>query len=80
VESSYSSPSLTNCKTKADASSQTKLSLPPDFDLQNHLGSTYYNEDGLNGSKDISLSSLRRKLFMQVENKNDAEKDPLEIK
>lgn len=43
-------------------------------------GPTYYNQDGLNGSNDISLSSLRRKLFTQVENKNAAEKDQLEIK
>lgn len=38
----------------------------------------YYNRDGLNGSKDISLSSLRRKLFTQVEN-NVAEKEQLGV-
>ncbi|KAK2566458.1 hypothetical protein P5673_009978 [Acropora cervicornis] len=91
-------PATACCKTKADASSQTKLSLPPNFDLQNHISEyvstkqcqhslsktfqfqgnfrvsnlsifldpAYYNQDGLNGSKDMSLSQLRRKLFDQA--------------
>ena len=43
-----------------------------------HLGPAYYNQDGLNGSKDISMSSLRRKLFSQVGNVNEADKGKLE--
>jgi len=78
TESSYLSPNSSGCKVTADASSQTKLSLPPDFDLQNHIGPAYYNQDGLNGSKDISMSSLRRKLFSQVGNVNEADKGKLE--
>ncbi|PFX16855.1 Protein aurora borealis [Stylophora pistillata] len=79
MESSSSSPLPSTSKVKADASCQTKLSLPPDFDLQSHIDSVHYNQDGLNGSKDISLSSLRRKLFTQTETETVPEKDHLMV-
>ena len=42
------------------------------------LDPAYYNQDGLNGSRDISLSSLRRKLFDQAGNANEPDKVKLE--
>lgn len=38
----------------------------------------YYNQDGLNGSKDMSMSSLRRKLFSQAGTVNQTDKAQLE--